>query len=219
MDEEEDIEDIDDIESDVENADKDQLVKQAAKAGFAKVDAQGNVTKPSLSEVSKFIHVGSEKPATGFYIDPDTIDTDGKFSFRLVYDANDFNEVEMVQAMVQLLTSDLFNDKEKGSQRKNNFLDFAAQRLRISRDEMERIVSDPEALANWAKNMGVNLQIMKDSMTKSQMEDPDFTQYEHTSPKSEELDVPEPDDVKEDDKLIFEDVVDTATGSAITGGV
>jgi hypothetical protein len=33
------------------------------------------------------------------------------------------------------------------------------------------------------------------------------------------LDVPEPDDVKEDDKLIFEDVVDTATGSAIIGGI
>jgi hypothetical protein len=60
---------------------------------------------------------------------------------------------------------------------------------------------------------------MKDSMTKSQMEDPEFTQYERTSPESKELDVPEPDDVKEDDKLIFEDVVDTATGSAIIGGI
>lgn len=122
----------------------------------------------------EMIHLAPAGLQTGFYIDPSTVDKSGRFRYMFCMDMNGYDEVDMVKSIRNLMDSDLMTNSKDGNKREAQFLDFGAHVLRISRDQFEDIITDPEKCKAWASSLGRTIDEIKNGFSGAENEKSEF---------------------------------------------
>jgi Sec-independent protein translocase protein TatA len=144
------------------------------------------------------IHLAPHDMKTGFYIDPDTVDKSGRFRYIFCLDMNGYDEVDMVKSIRNLMDSELMTNSRDGSKREAQFLDFGAHVLRISRDQFEDIVTDPEKCKSWAASLGRTIDTIKSGFDGAENEKADYKKETYPEVKQISPDSKLEEDLKAD---------------------